>query len=343
MTKSTRYCVALAALLVSGCSGASEDGGGSGGAGGEGATTSSTASTSSSATSSSSSTGSGGGSACLSVEVLSQEEIGAAPYGIAVDDSHVYWGNSGTGQIRRATKDGSMSETLAEGQGSPWGVRLFNGELYWVSHSVDGVLSKVAIDGGTPVPLATAPAARDLVINGSTVFWTREPDDVERVGLDGSEPALLISANMLSNTIALDDTYIYWVNLGDGQVKRALFDGTEESPLATGQAQPWGIALDDTHVYWTNSADGSIARVAKTGGGVEIIATGQVAPMGIALDETHVYWVDNETGIVAKAPKTGGEPIILADCQHRPLKLVLDETHAYWTGSTDDTVVRVLK
>lgn len=332
-----------------GCGGGDSEAAGAGGeaaatSGSGGSSASSTATTGGSTTSGSGGGSGGAGPTCLETdEVLATLEIGAAPYGIAVNDTHVFWANSGNGEIWRAAKDGSGALLLAEGQGAPWGIRLRGESVYWVSHAIDGVLGKVPIDGGAVVPIATAPAARDLVVSESFVFWTREPDDVERVGLDGADPQLLVSANMLSNTMALDDTAIYWVNIGDGQVNRALPDGTEELHIAEGQAQPWGIEVDATHAYWTNSADGSVRRVPKLGGALETLASGQIAPMGIALDEDYVYWADNETGVVAKAPKAGGETTVLADCQHRPLKLAVDATHVYWTNATDDTVRRAPK
>jgi hypothetical protein len=340
--------VTLGALGL-GCGGADSEASGAGGGAAASSGTGGDSASSSTATSGSTTGGSGGAGggsdpSCLeSDELLATLEIGAAPYGIAVNDSHVFWATSGNGEIWRALKDGSDAVLLAAGQGAPWGIRLQGDSVYWVSHAIDGVLSKVPVTGGPVVPIAVAPAARDLVVSDAFIFWTREPDDVERVGLDGSDPKLLISANMLSNTMALDESAIYWVNIGDGQVNRALPDGTEEIHIAEGQAQPWGIEVDATHAYWTNSADGSVRRVLKLGGEVETLASGQTTPMGIAVDDTHVYWADNETGIVAKAPKAGGATTVLANCQHRPLKLAVDATHLYWTNATDDTVRRVPK
>lgn len=70
------------------------------------------------------------------------------------------------------------------------------------------------------------------------------------------------------------------------------------------------IALDETHVYWTEvgsgGADGALFRVKKTGGDAEPLATGLTEPRQLAVNDTHVYWA--ERYVFRRVAKTGGTP-----------------------------------
>ncbi|MBW2457874.1 MAG: hypothetical protein JRI68_25435, partial [Deltaproteobacteria bacterium] len=59
--------------------------------------------------------GSGGAPAAAEVLVTDQNY----PSSIAVDDTHVYWCNHGTGEVRKVPKDGGSAVTLVTGQLEP--------------------------------------------------------------------------------------------------------------------------------------------------------------------------------------------------------------------------------
>ncbi|MGO9291774.1 MAG: YncE family protein [Polyangia bacterium] len=62
---------------------------------------------------------------------------------------------------------------------------------------------------------------------------------------------------------ALDGQYLYWTDTGRGYVFRVdTTDGTSTT-LASAQSSPTGIVVDTANVYWINAGDGSIRRVAK--------------------------------------------------------------------------------
>ena len=72
---------------------------------------------------------------------------------VAVDASHLYWGNHGTvqtpGTIVEANLDGTGAKTIASHKGSPWGVAVNASHLYWANHitSPVGTINEANLDG----------------------------------------------------------------------------------------------------------------------------------------------------------------------------------------------------
>ena len=329
------------------------------GSGGAGSTTASVGA--SSVSSSAAGTGGGGGAPpCAGCTVVAELAMGSAPYGLAVDANNVYWTNAGNtgavppllGSVMQAKTDGTGVVTLKASEDTPYAVHVAGGMVYWTSYAVGGVMRRTPIGGGAVTNLVDAPTTRDFSVGTAHIWWTREPDDIQRIPIDGvsasdSGSILLQTGNPLANGITSDASSVYWVDKQDGYIKRADFDFANETPLATGDI-PWDIEVDGTSVYWTEQGSspntGKVMKTAKADGSASVtIAMGQAGPHGIAIDATSVYWANKEDGTINKAPLAGGATTVLAKGQMSPENVAVDALHVYWTDPKADLVVRVAK
>jgi hypothetical protein len=105
------------------------------------------------------------------------------PNHLAVDDTFVYFASQTDGRVLRQlhTLD-ERPEQLASGQSMPFAVAVDAGGAYWTNGGSDcdqggtgGSVYGVAIDAGTPVPVATGERCPQAIItDGEYVYWTRE-------------------------------------------------------------------------------------------------------------------------------------------------------------------------
>ena len=321
-------------------------------------TSTSTTSTSSGAggatTSSGSSSGTGGAGGalpCAGCTAVASLPLDSAPYGLAVDADNVYWTNSGSHEVMQAKADGSSPLVLAKMQNTPYAVHVAGGFVYWTSYSVEGVMRKTPIGGGAITNLVDAPATRDFAVGTTHIWWTREPDDVQRIPIEGGAEDAgtvdLLTNNPLTNGVTADATSVYWVNRQDGYIKRADHDFGFETPLASGDI-PWDIEVDATHIYWTEQGSspntGKVMKASKVDGSAGVtIASTQAGPHGIAIDATSVYWANKDDGTIHKAPLAGGADTVIASGQLAPANVAVSATHVYWTDPKADLVVRIAK
>jgi hypothetical protein len=79
------------------------------------------------------------------------------PVGVAVDPTHLYWANSGSGAdgtVNVANLDGSSPRVLVGGQNPPAGVAVDSTYVYWVNPD-GGTVNQANLDGSNPHALVT--------------------------------------------------------------------------------------------------------------------------------------------------------------------------------------------
>jgi hypothetical protein len=123
--------------------------------------------------------------------------------------------------------------------------------------------------------------------------------------------------------------------------------------LATGQHNPAGVAVDETSVYWVNLGtyapsdagkyvDGQIMKCSKAGCNNDptVLATGSWNGMAkVALDATSVYWF--ATGLVLKCPLDGcsGSPVVLWSGQDVLSDIVVAGGNVYFADLTQSQIL----
>jgi hypothetical protein len=243
------------------------------------------------------------------------------PWGLAVDDTHVYWGDQrsepddggpGRGMIRRVPKDGGAPETLAESAAVPFGLALDGTNVYWTGHrfndiailsmpkeAVDAsVTTLVALDGGLPNGLSLDP---------THVYWTdsRSLGRVPKAG--GAAETLADYERWVIAGPASDDGGVYFSRLDidaagphgkPGQILR--FDTqTNATEVSGASGFPSRIFSDGRYVYWID-ADWGVFAAPITGGATLRIASSTInaSPMGLTVVNGIIYWVAFGEGTV---------------------------------------------
>jgi hypothetical protein len=172
-------------------------------------------------------------SATLVGGALATYDSGALPFstgGIAVDDAFVYWTDLRARALKRMPRGGGAVITLASDQEYPGSVVADGTAVYWTNAvgwetpNPTGYIMKVDRDGGAPVVLAAQPTLTlQLALQRGVLYWTSGNlfESVDAAGgslskmpVDGSSPPMVLQAQLEKPFgIAIDDQYVYWVDV----------------------------------------------------------------------------------------------------------------------------------
>lgn len=275
------------------------------------------------------------------------------PYGIAVDQTHVYFTTT-DGTVQRVLKNGgSAPEILAQGLQALGNMVIVAGHLYYANRG-DRTVQRIAKNGvGGPKTLTPQlPNLTQMAADSTGVYFVVPfdqfgggPGSIGRVPLIGGSITWLTTDLVRPNYLFLDNGYVYFSQAFydanqnkyvDGFVCRILQQGGVAETLITMELIPQPIVADNDAVYWGNDDAETIRRRSLTSGETVSLAAGQDKPIGLTLDDDTLYWTTLFAGTVMRVPKAGGPPLTLAAGRVRPFYLAADDKRLYWVDSTAD-------
>jgi sugar lactone lactonase YvrE len=246
------------------------------------------------------------------------------PDALALDATHVYWSSTDAAFIKDdcdPDAGDTRDKLLKLPKAAP--IPAAGGEMLWgscgaataIALSADNVYSarpnanritSVSKQGGSRTNLTEGGKPRDVVIDGSVVYWT-DPENktLSVIDISGDAPKKdLFTELEPPGLLALDEANLYWLHGNnvmrlprsgaDGDAAVLLLD--KELPSA-----PAGIATYGDYLYITVQEAKSVYRLRKDGaGGPQQIAANQEGPTGIAADGTGVYWTNSGSGQIVR-------------------------------------------
>jgi hypothetical protein len=216
------------------------------------------------------------------------------------------------------------------------------GVLVWADEQ--GVIQGITKQGTERFTLAESGGAiPDLVVDGSMVFWL--DGDYGRLWsaeLEAGEPTLLAIALAQPRRIALDPTYVYWIDAAGSLMQLPRYGGTAWA-LATGAYDPSDLLVDVDRVFFTDRLAGTVRAARLDGGPTETLATGQDQPGSLTRDDKVLYW-STATGIVGlDLTKADASPVILGTGVSHADWLCVAGGYVYWSSAETGTVGRTAK
>ncbi len=218
--------------------------------------------------------------------------------GLAVNETHVFWADSGRGAIGRARLDGTERDyEFISGASDPCGVALTDSHVLWANRDGSegfkdtGTIGRARLDG-TDVDqsfVENAGMPCGVAANESHLFWpSNYHETIARADIDGgAADTHFIEGAGGACGIALGDPFLYWGTY-EHSIGRARLDGSEAMPhFITGLARPCAVAVFGGRLYWTEEgpATMSVGQANLDGTNVNrAVVTGLQMPCGIAVD-----------------------------------------------------------
>lgn len=236
----------------------------------------------------------------------------AKPYGIAVDNDSVYWGNHGDFSLMKAPKAGGAAVKLGTVAGNlgPDAVVVDDQFVY----------ASVWSDSGTP---------------------DEKKSKIVKVAKAGGAVTDVVANIASTSSIAVDGTHVYWVDQTSAGIMRTAKAGGPPQKVVDGYVQIESVSVDDTNVYFAGSKGTKIpiVKAPKAGGAATELAPTSNARV-VTVDADNVYFLMNDKGgdlAIHKVPKAGGAAALLGKAKDGAMVLTFVAGTVYGShrGKTD--------
>src|SRR5262249_44672539 len=142
----------------------------------------------------------------------------------------------------------------------------------------------------------------------------------------GSSSGAIATGRFAPEGIVADANYVFWTEVGSGQVLRYTRSGGVATPTAMNEPQPHGITMWQAELFWTDYGSGNIDTcVPSSSCSMMSIVPGQHMPFSITADKDRVYWTNySESENILSAAHGGGSLSGLGGTQANPARIVTD-------------------
>ena len=246
--------------------------------------------------------------------------------------------------IYAVPRAGGPQRVVARWQGGRPEVTSSGGHVFVADESL-GWLGRVPQSGGRLIQLASDyMSVGGPSTDGSSVYFV---GDGALLGTDvsGGAARLLVTSRTIVAT-AVDDAFVYSIDLDAGTVLKTPKVGGQTVVLATSQKRPLALALAAADVVFLNQGsgpgarqDGAIMAVPRDGGAVRAIVSPAAGVGAIAVDVTWVYWTSDLDAGVFKASLAGGDRVRLADVGGADA-VAVDDAYVYYNDYSAGTLWR---
>ena len=204
------------------------------------------------------------------------------PFGVAVDDSHLYW--DATGGINEANLDGTAAHLIVSQQG-PAGMALADGHLYWANEDTNTIWVASSNGTGAHVIVTGQDAPTGLAAGNGHLYWANNGNGtIWTASLDGTGAHAIVTGQDQPFGVAVDASHLYWGNFGHGAgghgaVWAAGLDGTSPHIIAR-QDCTVGVAVGPAQLYWIAACvfTGTIHEAGLDGSNPQTLLTDQGGP-----------------------------------------------------------------
>lgn len=300
---------------------------------------------------------------CVPIEFATNQ---SNPRGIVVDDTYVYWVNTGTpgmadGSLNRQLKSGGGVETLVAQLYTPWGLARDETHLYF---SVYGNGDAIDLPGRLwRIPLGASDGAelvaggfyrpRELFVSDDAVFVAERNKRVFRIAKSDGAATIFLPPDPATVDPGLGALAVFQDRLYVNTVKGMLWSfglPTSDSPTLafSGSGDGYGVAVSSEGIYFCSRSRPAEGRqlwyLAPPLPG-ELIAAADRCIYVLTLGDD-VFWTQESVTAPLVSSYNRSTKAIVVHAQHPeagsdPTGLAVDQTHIYWAAMSSNSVRRV--